>query len=173
MKINCQAAEYTMQNMQILSPESHETQEKEEKQAISQETTPRNGVTLSISSEGLSFLEKQMEGAKKSGDAIEDLGKLMEIARRIANGDKVPASDEKKLMEFNADLYQAAKAAALVNDDKEHKKYKKLFEEEEEGEENMRNKIRAIDSEASAAHAASVVASAAVPEAEVSADMGE
>lgn len=171
MKINRQATEYTMQTMQILSPKSHETQEKEEKQAISQETAPKNGVTLSISSEGLSFLEEQMENAKKSGDEVEDLGKLMEIARRIANGDKVPASDEKKLMEFNADLYQAAKAAALVNDDKEHKKYKALFEEE--GEEDMRGKIRALDSEAPAAQASSGSAPAAAPEAEVSADKGE
>ncbi len=109
----------------------------------------KSGVSLSISEQGLKQMyQKQAEAAKESGDGMEDLAKIMEIARRIARGDKVPASDEKKLMEFDGELYQLAKAAALVNADKDSKKHKSLFEEEEEGV--SREKLRALDGEGEA-----------------------
>lgn len=63
-----------------------------------------------------------------------ELGKIMEVARRIIHGDTVPASDEKKLMEFDSDLYQMAKSAGemakRLND--KRKKYKSLWEDEED-----------------------------------------
>lgn len=53
------------------------------------------------------------EVAKQQGDAMEeaaeDMAKCLEIARRISRGDKVPAQDEKKLMDFNMEIYQIAK----------------------------------------------------------------
>lgn len=80
------------------------------------------------------------EVAKQQGEAMqeygEDVAKCLEIARRIANGDKVPASDEKKLMDFNMEVYMAAKNMAVLNEDKKHKEYKSLWEEEEEKGEN-------------------------------------
>lgn len=75
--------------------------------------------------------QEQLEASQEAAKAFEDNAKYLEIARRIANGDKVPSGDEKKLMEFNPDLYQAAKAAALMNQDKKHKVYKSMFEDEE------------------------------------------
>ena len=62
----------------------------------------------------------------------EEVAKCLEIARRIANGDKVPASDEKKLMDFNMEVYMAAKNMAVMNADKKHKEYDSLWEEKEE-----------------------------------------
>lgn len=54
-----------------------------------------------------------MEVARQQGDAAEeyaaDMSKAMEVARRIMKGGIVPAKDEKKLMEFSMELYQAAK----------------------------------------------------------------
>ena len=45
-----------------------------------------------------------MEVAKQQGEAmeesVEDLGKIMEVARRLMDGDIVPPTDEKKLMEY-------------------------------------------------------------------------
>lgn len=80
------------------------------------------------------------EAAKQQGEAMqeygEDVARCLEIARRIANGDKVPASDEKKLMDFNMEVYMAAKNMAVMNEDKKHKEYKSLWEEEEEKGEN-------------------------------------
>lgn len=80
------------------------------------------------------------EASKQQADAMaeytEDLGKIMETARRIANGDKVPMSDEQKLMEFNMEMYMAAKNMASINQTKKHKEYDSLWKEEEEPSEN-------------------------------------
>lgn len=71
----------------------------------------------------------QAEAMKKFG---EDMAKCLEIARRISNGDKVPATDEKKLMDFNMEIYMAAKNMAVMNMDKKHKEYDTLWGDEEE-----------------------------------------
>lgn len=76
-----------------------------------------------------------MEVAKQQGEAMEegmvDLGKIMEVARRIMKGGIVPPTDEKKLMEYSMELYQAAKnIGALVKKEKEE--YDSLWKEEEE-----------------------------------------
>lgn len=78
------------------------------------------------------------ENSKQQADAMkkyaEDMAKCLEIARRISNGDKVPATDEKKLMDFNMEIYMAAKNMAVMNMDKKHKEYDSLWGEEEEKE---------------------------------------
>lgn len=78
-----------------------------------------------------------MESAKQQGEAMEeyaiDLAKIMEVARRIMKGGIVPAEDEKKLMEYSMELYQAAKNIGALA--KEREEYDTLWEEEsEEGE---------------------------------------
>lgn len=78
------------------------------------------------------------ENSKQQADAMkkyaEDMAKCLEIARRISNGDKVPATDEKKLMDFNMEIYMAAKNMAVMNMDKKHKEYDTLWGDEEEKE---------------------------------------
>ena len=76
-----------------------------------------------------------MEVAKQQGEAMEegmvDMGKIMEVARRIMKGGIVPPTDEKKLMEYSMELYQAAKnIGALVR--KEREEYDSLWEDDEE-----------------------------------------
>ena len=44
--------------------------------------------------------------ADAAAEYAEDMGKMMEVARRIMKGGIVPASDEKKLMEFSFEMYQ-------------------------------------------------------------------
>lgn len=72
--------------------------------------------------------------AEQQGEAMaayyEDLGKIMEVARRIMNGGIVPASDERKLMEYSPELYQAAKNIGMLA--KKREEYDSLWEEEEE-----------------------------------------
>lgn len=79
------------------------------------------------------------EVAKQQGDAMEeaakDMAKCLEIARRISRGDKVPARDEQKLMEFNMEIYQMAKNMATMNMNKKHKEWESLWEDEEEKQE--------------------------------------
>lgn len=77
------------------------------------------------------------EVAKQQGDAMAEQGKemskVMTVARRIMHGDKVPAKDEKKLMEFDWKLYAMAKnAAAMLEAQRKRKEHKSLWEDEEE-----------------------------------------
>lgn len=77
-----------------------------------------------------------MESAKQQGEAmeeyVEDLGKIMEVARRLMEGDIVPPTDEKKLMEYSMELYQSAKNIGAMVQRKEKKEYDSLWEEEED-----------------------------------------
>lgn len=70
------------------------------------------------------------------GEYAAEMGKIMEVARRIMHGDIVPASDEKKLMEFDSDLYQLAKNVGEMAKqmEKERYKHKSLWEEKEKEE---------------------------------------
>ena len=76
--------------------------------------------------------------AEQQGDAWkeygEEMAKCLEIARRISRGDRVPAQDEKKLMDFNMDIYKMAKEMAAMNMEGEHKEWESLWGEEEEKE---------------------------------------
>lgn len=80
-----------------------------------------------------------MEVAKQQGEAMEeyaiDMGKIMEVARRLMKGAIVPATDEKKLMEYSMELYQAAKNIGALVRQKEKEEYKSLWDEKEAPEE--------------------------------------
>jgi hypothetical protein len=67
-------------------------------------------------------------------EAFNDLAKIITVARRIMHGDTVPASDEKKLMEYDSDLYQMAKNAQMMAQARERKKYDSLWDDEEKPE---------------------------------------
>ena len=76
--------------------------------------------------------------AKQQGEAMkeygEEMAKCLEIARRISRGDRVPAQDEKKLMEFNMDIYKMAKNMAAINMNQKHEDWDSLWGDEEEKE---------------------------------------
>ncbi len=72
---------------------------------------------------------QQADAEKK---AAGEYAKIMTVARRIAKGDEVPYYDEKKLMEYDKDLYLSAKNAQMMHYAEKHKKHKSLWEEEEE-----------------------------------------
>lgn len=77
-----------------------------------------------------------MVSAEQQGDAMKeyvtDLAKIMEVARRIMKGGIVPPEDEKKLMDYSMEMYQAAKNMGAMA--KEREEYDTLWEEEEEKE---------------------------------------
>ncbi|MCI5937858.1 MAG: hypothetical protein MRZ36_07690 [Eubacterium sp.] len=75
---------------------------------------------------------KQSAEAEKEG--FDELAKIIIVARRLMHGDIVPASDEKKLMEYDSDLYQMAKNAQMLAQSREKKKYDSLWEDEEKKE---------------------------------------
>lgn len=76
--------------------------------------------------------------AEQQADAAEeyaiDMGKIMEVARRIMKGAIVPAADEKKLMEFSFEMYQTAKNIGAMVQQQKKEKYDSLWGEEEEKE---------------------------------------
>ena len=80
--------------------------------------------------------QANMVAAEQQGDAMEeymeDMGKIMEVARRLMKGGIVPAQDEKKLMEYSMELYQAAKSIGAMAKLEEKEEYDSLWGEEEE-----------------------------------------
>lgn len=106
-----------------------------------------NDSNLTISAEGLNMLktyQDQIASEKKEEDRCDDEAKIMEIARRIARGDKVPFKDEKKLMEYNSKLYQMAKAAAIMSQNKNRKEHDSMFKDEDN---NVIDKLRELNRE--------------------------
>ena len=80
------------------------------------------------------------EVAKQQGEAMEeyvdDMGKIMEVARRLMKGDIVPATDEKKLMEYSMELYQSAKSMGAMKKLEEREEHDSLWKDEEKPTEN-------------------------------------
>lgn len=76
--------------------------------------------------------------AEQQGDAAKEygieMGKIMEVARRLMKGAIVPASDERKLMDFSMELYQAAKNIGAMMQRKKKEEYDSLWGDEEEKE---------------------------------------
>lgn len=70
------------------------------------------------------------ESTKEMG---KDLVKIMAVYRALEKGNYVPAKDERKLQEYDADLYQAAKIAQAMAQQK-RKKEKSQWDEKEEEE---------------------------------------
>lgn len=98
-------------------------------------------------SEYQTYMEKLLEqwsgqvnllAAKQQGEAmeeyVEDIGKIMEVARRLMKGAIVPPSDERKLMEYSNELYQAAKNIGALAKLEKREKYDSLWEEKQEEE---------------------------------------
>lgn len=75
--------------------------------------------------------QQQKDAAKDYGI---EMGKLMEVARRIMKGAIVPAADEKKLMEYSNELYQMAKNMGAMVQREKREKYDSLWEDEEKKE---------------------------------------
>lgn len=77
------------------------------------------------------------EVSRQQADVMEDaaveMGKIMEVAHRIAKGAIVPAADEKKLLDYSFEMYQAAKSmGAMAQMQKKREKYDSLWDDEEE-----------------------------------------
>ena len=76
------------------------------------------------------------ENAEAEKEGFEELSKIMEVVRRMAKGDNVPQGDEKKVMEYDKDMYQMAKSAQMVAKmrKKDREDHDSLWGDEEERE---------------------------------------
>lgn len=97
---------------------------------------------------GMLQLRAEM-AAQKTQDAAnekiaKDNAKIMAVYRAMANGDTVPASDERKLQEYDKDLYQMAKMAQsmaqLRSKHAERKHHASQWDEKEEQEHRAKMK---------------------------------
>ena len=95
------------------------------------------------------------QNAEAEGDYYKEMGKILAVAMRMFHGDIVPGSDEKKLMEFDSDLYQMAKNAQMMAKLKERKKYDSLWDDEEKKE--LEDPIEAADAKETSLEAPEVV----------------
>lgn len=133
-----------------LAKQKKELEEKIKRTENGKEVYANEAATLELSYEAVSqkydeyrnYMERLMEmhsayadleSTKQQTEAMQeeaqDLAKVIEVARRIAKGAKVPSTDEQKLMEYSMEMYMSAKSMAMMNE--ENKKYKSLWEEEE------------------------------------------
>lgn len=69
------------------------------------------------------YIRQMQKGRENAEENSDELGKIMTIFRRIANGDIVPWSDEKKLMEYNSEMYQVAKNIAAMKENEDPEEY--------------------------------------------------
>lgn len=122
--------------------------------------------SMLMSEAQLAASKTQVEGAKKYG---EDMGKILEVFRLMCKGHNVPQSDEKKLMEYDDEMYQAAKNAQMMAQLREKQKKKNeesQWDEEEEAE--FREKMNELNQEADEAARNIGTGSAAFAQAQVS-----
>ena len=90
------------------------------------------------------------EVARQQGQAMADYAadmvKILEVYRRIAAGEKVPPADERKLMEYDHELYMAAKTMASMKELSE-KEHDSLWQDEHASEETKPASEIAADTE--------------------------
>ena len=96
----------------------------------------------------------------------EDLGKVMEVYRRVASGAKVPAKDLQKLMDYDMKLYMAARQAALLAQQND-KEYDSLWEDEEEVREQKTPEEVSGETEIAVPHPSAVSSSVEAPSEEI------
>lgn len=104
--------------------------------------------------------------AETQAKMAEELGKIMEVYRRVASGAKVPAKDLQKLMDYDMKLYMAARQAAMLarqNDEE----YDSLWEDEEQPREQKTCEEVAAETEISVPHPSTVSASVEAPAEEI------
>lgn len=82
--------------------------------------------------------EQQTDSMK---EAAEEQMKILEVARRLMKGAKVPQADEMKLMKFDSGLYQMAKSIGAMAQKEKQEKYDSLWDEEEDKETQDPNEV--------------------------------
>ncbi len=89
------------------------------------------------------------ESTKRAGEAAakqaDEYSKCLEVARRIARGDKVPPKDEQKLLEFSSEMYQMAKNMAAAAHNEKVKKHKSMWKDEDESQQPEKSVDEVVD----------------------------
>ena len=146
--------------------------------AKEEQNNGQDGVILSISADAVQMMQQEQAGtvstvselysddneksqasqenADPAGNPLDDMSKAMEIARRIMEGGKVPSKDESFLMEYNYEMYAAAKNMALLNQE-EQKKYGSVLDDQEDDSGSEDKSVQDTDSTCTSIDASQVV----------------
>ena len=146
--------------------------------AKEEQNNGQDGVILSISADAVQMMQQEQAGtvstvselysddngksqasqenADAAGNPLDDMSKAMEIARRIMEGGKVPSKDESFLMEYNYEMYAAAKNMALLNQE-EQKKYGSVLDDQEDDSGSEDKSVQDTDSTCTSIDASQVV----------------
>ena len=97
--------------------------------------------SLEMGDDNVKFQRIDADVTDSMKEATEEQMKILEVARRLMKGAKVPQADEMKLMKFDRGLYQVAKSiGAMVQKDK-REEYDSLWEDEEDKETQDPNEV--------------------------------
>lgn len=168
----------TMQQEKNSFQSSQTVQNQNQDPAKKDQNNGQDGVILSISADAVQLLQQEQadtvstvteldgddngksqasqENADAAGNPLDDMSKAMEIARRIMEGGKVPSKDESFLMEYNYEMYAAAKNMALLNQE-EQKKYGSVLDDQEDNSGSGDNSVQDTDSTCTSIDASQVV----------------
>lgn len=127
-KVQCQMAAAKLQNAETGATVSISA----EGLGLSQENKDEKAMSLQEAYEKNIYqemMESTRENTEAQSEGFQDMGKALEIARRIMDGDIVPPEDEEFLMEYDSELYMRVKSMAKPKEDP--KEYDSLVEEED------------------------------------------
>ena len=99
------------------------------------EQTQEVAEKLNVLDNNIQNAEIARQQSEAAAEAAEEILKILEVFRRISKGDRVPPTDERKLMEYSQEMYIAAKNMALMNRNREAEEHDSLWEEEPAEEE--------------------------------------
>lgn len=139
-------------NVKLIKAEDKEKFEADTKEKANKSEKDAAAIAKEMKKKALEEEEKRkaeeaMEQAEAQKMETKHLGAILTIFRRISRGDKVPAKDEKALMEYDMKLYMAAKNIAQLVKRKKIKKYKKSLIKELEDKVKEREKEKAEKTE--------------------------
>lgn len=77
-------------------------------------------------------MKSSEQNAEAMAEAYKDLGKIMLVAGRLMKGDIVPATDERKLQEYDTELYMSCKQMQMMAQIEKRREHKSLWNEDEE-----------------------------------------
>lgn len=102
----------------------------DEKQTSLQNLIDSRNKAMQEAKEQLEQFREQQKQAQEQSKKMNDYGKLLKVAMRIMNGDKVPYQDKRALMEKMPDLYKQSEMFKRTNN-KRPIKYKSEFKDED------------------------------------------
>lgn len=126
--------EYRFQGVELQLSGVHSVEETKQKEYEASSQAGEEAAMMEIYKQNL---EAAKENADAMGEEMKNMGRALEIARRMMKGDIVPSSDEKFLMEYDKDIYLGAKNMQALCRNENSKKQDSVLEDEDKEKESQ------------------------------------